>query len=80
MISAARICALIDARQYDAAIDAAGDAPAIDPHDPYALGLRGTALRLRDPGLYPIKTDPLLDPVRKQPRYQAAMRELKLPQ
>ncbi len=37
MISAARICALIDARQYDAAIDAAGDAPAIDPHDPYAL-------------------------------------------
>ncbi len=150
--------ALIDARQYDAAVAAAQDALAIDPHDPYTLGLLGTAyyvlgsferarescvdqpdywlvqqclvlaydklgrpadaeaalrelqdlegdsaayqyaeifaqrgdpnqalswletaFRLRDPGLYSIKTDPLLDPLRKEPRFQAIMRELKLP-
>jgi TolB-like protein len=150
--------ALIDARQYDAALAATGDALAIDPHDPYTLGLRGTAyyvlgrfesareacvnqpyywlveqclvlaydklgqradaeaalnqlkalegdsaayqyaeifaqrgdpdqaltwletaLRLRDPGLYSIKTNPLLDPLRKEPRFQAIMRELKFP-
>ena len=151
--------ALIDARQYDAAIAAAQDALAIDPHDPYTLGLRGTAyyalgrfesarescvsqpdywlvqqclvlaydklgrradaeaalsklkasegdsaayqyaeifaqrgdrdqaltwletaLRLRDPGLYSIKTDPLLDPLRKEPRFQAVIRDLNLPE
>jgi len=150
--------ALIDARQYDAARAAAQDALAIDPHDPYTLGLLGTAyyvlgrfesarescvnqpdywlvqqclvlaydklgqradaeaalrklkdlegdsaayqyaeifaqrgdldqaltwletaVRLRDPGLYSIKTDPLLDPLRKEPRFQAIMRVLMLP-
>jgi TolB-like protein/DNA-binding winged helix-turn-helix (wHTH) protein/Tfp pilus assembly protein PilF len=38
-----------------------------------------TALRVRDPGLYYVKTDPLLDPLRKEPRFQAIERALKLP-
>jgi len=36
-------------------------------------------MRLRDPGLGGLKTDPLLDPLRKEPRFQAVMRELKFP-
>ena len=38
-----------------------------------------TALRLRDPGLIYLKTDPLLDPIRQEPRFQKMMRELKFP-
>jgi hypothetical protein len=38
------------------------------------------ALRPRDPGLSWLKADPLMDPLRKEPRFQAAMRELKFPQ
>jgi tetratricopeptide (TPR) repeat protein len=38
-----------------------------------------TALRLRDPGLAQLKVDPLMDPLRKEPRFQAMMRELKFP-
>jgi tetratricopeptide (TPR) repeat protein len=38
-----------------------------------------TALRLRDPGLELLKIDPLLDPLRKEPRFQAIERELKFP-
>jgi len=37
------------------------------------------ALRLRDPGLAYAKTDPLLDPLRQEPRFQAVMRELRFP-
>jgi tetratricopeptide (TPR) repeat protein len=37
------------------------------------------ALRLRDGGLEYLKTDPLLDPLRKEPRFQAIERELKFP-
>jgi TolB-like protein/Tfp pilus assembly protein PilF len=37
------------------------------------------ALELRDPGLVQLKTDPLMDPLRKEQRFQAAMRELKFP-
>jgi tetratricopeptide (TPR) repeat protein len=44
-----------------------------------ALEWLETALRLRDSGLVYLKTDPLLDPLRKEPRFQAVMRELKLP-
>jgi len=44
-----------------------------------ALEWLETALRLRDPGLEWLKTDPLLDPLRKQPRFQAIERELKFP-
>jgi TolB-like protein/tetratricopeptide (TPR) repeat protein len=44
-----------------------------------ALQWLETALRLRDPGLEFLKTDPLLDPLRKEPRFQAIERELKFP-
>jgi tetratricopeptide (TPR) repeat protein len=44
-----------------------------------ALEWLETALRLRDPGLVYLKTDPLMDPLRKEPRFQAVMRELKFP-
>jgi tetratricopeptide (TPR) repeat protein len=44
-----------------------------------ALECLGTALRLRDSGLEGLKTDPLLDPLRREPRYQAIERALKFP-
>ena len=44
-----------------------------------ALEWLETALRLRDPGLEQLKTDPLLDPLRNEPRFQAIERELKFP-
>jgi TolB-like protein/lipoprotein NlpI len=44
-----------------------------------ALDWLETALRLRDSGLTFLKTDPLLDPLRKEPRFQAIERELKFP-
>jgi tetratricopeptide (TPR) repeat protein len=44
-----------------------------------ALEWLETAWRLRDSGLENIKTDPLLDPIRQEPRFQAVMRELKFP-
>ena len=44
-----------------------------------ALEWLETALRLRDPGLEHLKTDPLLDPLRQEPRFQAIERELKFP-
>jgi tetratricopeptide (TPR) repeat protein len=64
-----------------------GDASAYQYATIYAQwGNRGTALewldtamRLRDPGLVNLKTDPLMDPLRKEPRFQAVMRELKFP-
>jgi TolB-like protein/Tfp pilus assembly protein PilF len=37
------------------------------------------AWRLRDPGLLTLKTDPLLDPLRQEPRFQAIEGELKFP-
>jgi tetratricopeptide (TPR) repeat protein len=44
-----------------------------------ALEWLETALRLRDPGLENLKTDPLMDPLRKEARFQAIVRELKFP-
>jgi hypothetical protein len=44
-----------------------------------ALEWLETALRLRDPGLIFMKTDPLLDPLRKESRFQVIERELKFP-
>jgi len=46
---------------------------------PKALEWLDTAMRLRDPGLEGLKTDPLMDPLRKEPRFQAVMRELRFP-
>jgi TolB-like protein len=37
------------------------------------------ALRLRDSGLEDLKTDPLMDPLRREPRFKAIERELKFP-
>ena len=44
-----------------------------------ALGLLETALRLKDSMLENLKVDPLLDPLRKEPRFQAIEQELKYP-
>jgi hypothetical protein len=44
-----------------------------------ALEWLQTAARLRDPGLVWLKRDPLLDPLRNEPRFQAIERELKFP-
>jgi tetratricopeptide (TPR) repeat protein len=44
-----------------------------------ALEWLETALRLRDPGLVFLKTDPLMDPIRQEPRFEAIERELKFP-
>jgi len=44
-----------------------------------ALEWLATAMRMRDPGLLYVKNDPLLDPLRKERRFQAIERELKFP-
>jgi len=46
---------------------------------PKALEWLESAMRLRDPGLSLLKSDPLLDPLRTEPRYQSIERELKFP-
>lgn len=64
-----------------------GDAPAYQYAEIYAqwgnvtqaLEWLEIALRLRDPGLGWLKTDPLLDPLRLEPRFKAIERELKFP-
>jgi hypothetical protein len=38
-----------------------------------------TAMRLRDSRLGYLRTDPFMDPLRDEPRFQAVMRELKFP-
>src|SRR5215470_7860957 len=45
-----------------------------------ALDWLDSAMRLRDPGLEFLKTDPLMDPLRDQPRFQAVIRQLKFPE
>lgn len=44
-----------------------------------ALKWLNTAMRLRDSGLIYLKTDPLMDPLRTEPGFQAVIRELKFP-
>jgi TolB-like protein/Tfp pilus assembly protein PilF len=46
---------------------------------PKALEWLETALQLRGPELIGLKTEPLLDPLRQEPRFQAVERELKFP-
>jgi hypothetical protein len=48
--------------------------------NPKALAWLETALRLRDSGLENLKTDPLMDPLRQEPQFQAVMRELRFPE
>jgi TolB-like protein len=45
-----------------------------------ALNWLETAMRLRNPTLEWLKTDPFLDPLRQEPRFQAIERELKFPE
>jgi len=45
-----------------------------------ALSSLQTALRVRHVALVYLKTFPLFDPLRKEPRFQAVMRELKFPE
>ncbi|HYL02705.1 MAG TPA: hypothetical protein VEU54_04740 [Steroidobacteraceae bacterium] len=44
-----------------------------------ALQWLDRAVRLRDSGLTALKVDPLMEPLRKEPRYQAIVRGLKFP-
>jgi tetratricopeptide (TPR) repeat protein len=44
-----------------------------------ALEWLSTAMRLRDPGLVLPKTDPLMDPLRNEPRFRAIDRQLNFP-
>ena len=67
---------------------AAGDSSAYDYATIYAqwgdrdkaLEWLDTAMRLHDSSLGLLKTDPLMDPLRKEPRYQAVMRKLRFPE
>jgi len=45
-----------------------------------ALGWLTTAMRLRSPDLAYVRTEPLFDPLRKEPRFQAIERALKFPE
>ena len=44
-----------------------------------ALEWLDTTVRLRDPGLHFLKTDPLMDPLRNEPRFPAVMRGIEVP-
>jgi TolB-like protein len=44
-----------------------------------ALDSLAAAKRVRDSGLIALRADPLLDPLRQEPRYQALVRDLKFP-
>jgi tetratricopeptide (TPR) repeat protein len=46
---------------------------------PKALEWLETALQLRDGGLAELKVDPFLDPLRREPRFQAVERKLRFP-
>lgn len=46
---------------------------------PRAVRWLESALRTHDPGLPRLRVDPLLDPLRKEPRFEAVERALKLP-
>ena len=48
-------------------------------HTPKALEWLETALQLRDPELINLRTEPLLDPLRKESRFRAIQRELGFP-
>jgi len=68
------------------AIALSGEAPAYQcaqvyaqwADKPRALSWLETALRTHDAGLPRLHVDPLIDPLREEPRYQAVERALKL--
>jgi len=73
--------------QHDAAEAAAYIAAYFDALILAQWGEKADALRSleaafasRDPELVDLKTEPLLDPLRKEPRFQAIERKLKFPQ
>jgi tetratricopeptide (TPR) repeat protein len=76
-----------DAEAALAKLDALGDGAAYQNatvyaqwgNVPKALEWLDTAMRLRDGGLVYLKTDPLMDPLRKEPRFEAIMRQLQFP-
>jgi hypothetical protein len=37
------------------------------------------AMRLHDPGMLHLKVDPLMDPLRKEPRFQSVLRDMQFP-
>ena len=69
------------------ALELAGDAGGYQYAEIYAqwgenkaaLDWLEKAMRLRDTGLSNLRVDPLMDPLRKEPRFQAIERELKFP-
>jgi TolB-like protein len=69
------------------ALELAGDAGGYQYAEIYAqwgenkaaLDWLEKAMRLRDTGLSTLRVDPLMDPLRKEPRFQAIERELKFP-
>jgi TolB-like protein/tetratricopeptide (TPR) repeat protein len=69
------------------ALELAGDAGGYQYAEIYAqwgenkaaLDWLEKAMRLRDTGLSTLRADPLMDPLRKEPRFQAIERELKFP-
>lgn len=56
------------ARRYGEAASAYAEAISLNP-----------GFKVRDPGLEELKTDPLMDPLRQEPRFQAMLRELNFP-
>ena len=61
------------AYQYSTIYAQWGDAPK-------ALEWLDSAMQLRDPGLTLLNVDPLVDPLRREPRFQAIERELNFPE
>ena len=48
-------------------------------HAPDALERLDVAMQLHDSGFECLKTDPLMDPLRKEPHFNDVMRELNFP-
>ena len=76
---AERTLAKLKAARGDAAAYQYGEIYAQWGDVPQALEWLEKAMQLRDGGLLWLKADPLLDPLRNEPRFQAIERELKFP-
>ena len=71
------------ARRFTGSYEAGSFQPGLMPVSSWLFdaipGIDQTAWRLRDSGLEYLKTAPLLDPLRQEPRFHAIERELKFP-